>query len=140
MNEGIIQQHDSGYNLYHKPVNQFVADFIGQGVIISGEVIDDNKIKTDLGIIEGGMPEQCMVGDMVDVLIRPDDVLHDDDSAEQAIIIDKAFRGAEFLYTLKTNSGVEVLCLAPSHHNHHIDECIGIKLDIDHLVIFSAKT
>jgi len=136
MNEGIIQQQDSGYNLYHKPVNQFVADFIGQGVIISGEVIDDKKIKTDLGIIEGGMPEQCMAGDMVDVLIRPDDVLHDDDSTEQAIIIDKAFRGAEFLYTLKTNTGVEVLCLAPSHHNHNIDECIGIKLDIDHLVIF----
>ncbi|MFT5659369.1 MAG: iron(III) transport system ATP-binding protein, partial [Gammaproteobacteria bacterium] len=31
MNEGRIEQQDSGYNLYHRPANRFVADFIGQG-------------------------------------------------------------------------------------------------------------
>ena len=39
------------------------------------------------------------VGETVDVLIRPDDVIHDDDAAEHtAIVVEKAFRGAEFLY------------------------------------------
>ncbi|MCW9013293.1 MAG: ABC transporter ATP-binding protein [Gammaproteobacteria bacterium] len=136
MHDGIIQQHDTGYNLYHKPANKFVADFIGQGVIITGEAIDTGKIKTELGIIEGSTPEGCQPGCKVDVLIRPDDVIHDDESNEQAIIIDKAFKGAEFLYTLRTRTGVEVLCLAPSHHNHQINESIGIRLDIDHLVVF----
>ena len=140
MHEGIIQQHDTGYNLYHKPTNQFVADFIGQGVLIDGETIEAGKIKTDLGIIEGITPEGCKPGCKVDVLIRPDDVIHDDASLEQATIIDKAFKGAEFLYTLRTKSGVEVLCLAPSHHDHQINENIGIKLDIDHLVIFRQSS
>lgn len=139
MNDGIIQQHDSAYNLYHKPANQFVADFIGQGVILSGEIISDNEVKTDMGIINGNLPDGCGVGCKVDVLIRPDDIIHDDDSDEYATVIDKAFRGAEFLYNLRLSSGVEVLCLAPSHHDHHLNESIGIRLDIDHLVIFKQK-
>jgi len=28
------------------------------------------------------------------------------------------------------------LCLAPSHHNHGIGEEFGIRLQLDHLVIF----
>ena len=136
MHDGIIQQQDSGYNLYHKPVNQFVADFIGQGVIIAGEIIESGIIQSDLGMIKGQTPEGCNPGCKVDILIRPDDVIHNDHSKEQAIIIDKAFRGAEFLYTLQTTTGVEILCLAPSHHNHQINESIGIQLDINHLVVF----
>ena len=48
----------------------------------------------------------------------------------------KAFRGAEFLYTLRLDDGKQVLSLVPSHHNHAIGEKIGIKLDVDHVVAF----
>ena len=37
LNAGKLMQWDSGYNLYHRPGNRFVADFIGQGVILPGE-------------------------------------------------------------------------------------------------------
>ncbi len=140
MNDGIIQQHDNPYNLYHRPVNQFVADFIGQGVLIPGEVVDGGHVKTDLGLVQGELPEGCKPGCLVDVLIRPDDIVHDDRAEQQAIVVDKAFRGAEFLYTLKTHGGAEVLCLAPSHHDHPINSSIGIRLELDHLVVFKRKT
>jgi iron(III) transport system ATP-binding protein len=70
------------------------------------------------------------------VLLRPDDVIHDDDSDVKAEVIAKAFRGAEFLYTLRLASGALVLSLVPSHHNHAIGEKIGIRLDVDHVVTF----
>ncbi len=76
---------------------------------------------------------------MVDVLIRPDDVIHDDESEDSAIVVEKAFRGADFLYFLRMDSGIEVMCLAPSHHNHKINERIGIRLNVDHLVTFSRN-
>lgn len=136
MNEGSIQQQDSGYNLYHRPANRFVADFIGEGVIIPARVEAANTVKTDFGLIQGSDRIQALCGSMVDVLIRPDDVIHDDDSSETAIVIDKAFRGADFLYYLRMDSGIEVMCLAPSHHDHKINERIGIRLDVDHLVTF----
>ncbi|MCZ6579604.1 MAG: ABC transporter ATP-binding protein [Gammaproteobacteria bacterium] len=139
MNEGRIEQRDSGYNLYHQPVNRFVADFIGQGVIIPATVESRHSVRTELGSIEGKLPPQREKGALVDVLIRPDDVIHDDDSSETAIVVDKSFRGADFLYFLRMDSGIEVMCLAPSHHNHKINERIGIRLDVDHLVIFDRS-
>jgi iron(III) transport system ATP-binding protein len=139
MNDGKIEQQGSGYNLYHRPKNRFVADFIGQGVIIPGTVKEDNKVHTELGIIAGNELEDSQPGDAVDVLIRPDDVIHDDNSADTAIVVDKSFRGSEFLYYLRMDSGIEVLCLAPSHHDHPINERIGIQLNVDHLVIFDRK-
>ena len=70
------------------------------------------------------------------MLLRPDDIVHDDASATQAEVVSKAFRGAEFLYTLRLQSGICVLSLVPSHHNHAIGESIGIRLDVDHVVVF----
>ena len=137
INEGRILQQGTGYNLYHQPSCRFVADFVGQGVIIPATVIDSNLVKTDLGMIRGQMTVDTQIGDLVDVLIRPDDVIHDDESEETAIVVEKAFRGADFLYFLRMDSGIEVMCLAPSHHNHKINERIGIRLDVDHLVTFS---
>jgi iron(III) transport system ATP-binding protein len=32
-----------------------------------------------------------------------------------------------------------LLCLAPSHHNHALGQRIGIRLDIDHRVMFHRK-
>ncbi|MCP4490747.1 MAG: ABC transporter ATP-binding protein [Gammaproteobacteria bacterium] len=136
INEGRIEQQDSAYNLYHQPLNRFVADFIGQGVIVPAEVIDRFTVKTELGIISGDRAIDSPVGKLVDVLIRPDDVVHDDGAPESAIVVDKAFRGADFLYYLRIDSGCEVLCMAPSHHNHRINERIGIRLNIDHIVVF----
>ncbi len=49
----------------------------------------------------------------------------------------RAFRGAEFLYTLKLASGVQLLSLVPSHHDHAVGEQIGIRIEPDHVVAFA---
>ncbi|MEW5891669.1 MAG: ABC transporter ATP-binding protein [Pseudomonadota bacterium] len=147
MNEGQIQQWAPPYTLYHEPANRFVADFIGQGVFLPGEVLSDKQVAIELGVLDGRIPGDCASsggcavcgkGCKVDVLIRPDDILHDDASPMQAEVERKAFRGAEFLYTLRLPSGHRVLTLVPSHHNHAIGEKIGIRLDIDHVVAFRS--
>jgi iron(III) transport system ATP-binding protein len=75
----------------------------------------------------------------VDVLLRADDVVHDDSSPLQAEVVRKAFRGAEFLYTLKLPSGQQLLALVPSHHDHALGERIGIRLEADHVVTFPKQ-
>lgn len=144
MHEGEIQQWDTAFNLYHCPANRFVADFIGQGVFLPGKVINAQKVEIELGILNGRIPrqchkgcDQCDQGCMVDVLLRPDDIVHDDASPLFATIIHKAFRGADILYTLCLASGARVLALVPSHHNHLIGEKIGIRLEADHVVAFA---
>jgi len=143
MYEGRIQQWDVPYNLYHRPANRFVADFIGQGVLVVGTVGDHNSVRMELGTLISDTPVECNetcsacdYGCKVDVLLRPDDIVHDDNSPVQAEVLHKAFRGADILYTLKLDSGSEVLSLVPSHHNHALGEKIGIRLDADHVIAF----
>ncbi len=143
MHEGRIQQWDTPYNLYHRPANRFVADFIGQGVFLSGRVMNDHQVQVELGVLNSAVPVECGLGCgqctrecNVDVLLRPDDIVHDDASTLRAEVVHKAFRGADILYTLRLSSGAKVLSLVPSHHNHAIGEKIGIRLDVDHVVTF----
>jgi len=136
--QGRIVQWDTPYNLYHQPATQYVANFIGQGVLIKGQVCKNDMIETELGYINGKVPEGCKPGCEVEVLVRPDDVLHDDESQHQLEIAAKSFRGAEFLYTLKINEQQSVLCISPSHHNHDINTEIGIKLNMEHVVVFNC--
>lgn len=140
MYQGEIQQWDTAFNLYHRPANRFVANFIGQGVFLPGKVINAQQVEIELGILQGEIPqvlEQSDKSRMVDVLLRPDDIVHDDASSLQATVVHKAFRGAEILYTLRLASGAKVLSLVPSHHNHVIGEKIGVKLEADHIVAFN---
>ena len=144
MTDGLIQQWDTPYNLYHRPGTRFIADFIGQGVLLPGKVVDHDRVEIELGQLTGVAATECDGGSCaafgqgaeVEVLIRPDDIVHDDHSPMQAEVERKAFRGAEFIYTLKLPSGAQVLALVPSHHNHAIGEKIGIRLEVDHVVAY----
>jgi iron(III) transport system ATP-binding protein len=146
MHEGRIQQWDSAYNLYHRPANRFVADFVGQGVFLPAKVLNSHQVEIELGVLEGNVPGACQMGCdacgkgcLTDILLRPDDVMHDDNAPTQAEVVHKAFRGAEILYTLRLASGRKVLALVPSHHNHALGERIGIRLDVDHVVAFQPE-
>ncbi len=75
-------------------------------------------------------------GQLAEVLIRPDDLIYDESSPRRATVVGRAFRGAEYLYTLRLASGTRVLCLVPSHHQHAIGDEIGIRLEARHLVVF----
>lgn len=98
-------------------------------------------METELGTLAGniyhpGHSSREIAGSQVDVLIRPDDVIHDNDSSLRAVVVHKAFRGAQFLYTLRLASGQSVLSLISSHHDHAIGEKIGIRPQTDHIVVF----
>lgn len=142
MTEGKVVQWDVPYELYHKPANRYVADFIGRGIFIKGIVQPGNKVKIELGELEldhhHGAEIGQKVGQEVDVLLRADDIQHDDNSPMQAEVVRKTFRGADFLYTLRLASGIEIFAFVPSHHDHAIGEKIGIHLVADHVVTFNA--
>ncbi|MBK6983120.1 MAG: ABC transporter ATP-binding protein [Betaproteobacteria bacterium] len=136
MRKGRIEQWDTAYNLYHRPVSRFVADFVGEGVLIDGLASEADGIDTVLGALRHCPGCELKPGMPVALLLRPDDVQHDDDAVLKAEVVKKAFRGAEFLYPLKLDDGKQLLSLVPSHHNHAIGEKIGIKLHVDHVVAF----
>ena len=137
MNNGKIEQIGNAYDIYHKPVNKFVADFVGLGVFVPITKNKDENLETPLGLLDTTKFQDCEIHSKnLQMLLRPDDIIHNDESSTKAVVIEKQFRGAEFLYKLLYNDKYPLLCYAPSHHNHKIGESIGIELEIEHYVIF----
>ncbi len=146
LDRGQLAQWDTPYNLYHRPANHVVADFIGKGVFLPGIVLDDHRIDIGIGKLTGDLPGECGKGCAgcanscdVEVLLRPDDIVHDDASPLKARVVHKAFRGADILYTLALPDGREALSVVPSHHNHAIGEEIGIRVEADHVIVFRRE-
>jgi iron(III) transport system ATP-binding protein len=138
IHEGAICQFDTPYNLYHEPRTPFVAHFVGPGEIVKAEVVAPRSVDSPLGILTSDEDLSYPVGSAVHLFLRPDDLIHDDNSDYQATLIGKHFRGAHHLYKVRLENGTVLGCFAPSHHNHAIGEKIGVTLDVEHLVIFPA--
>jgi len=142
MQDGALHQWDDAYTLYHRPATRFVADFIGHGVFtpatireVNGQVVVQTALGDLTDIAECPLPCAFDSG-QCDVLLRADDIVHDDNAPVKAQIVRKAFRGSEFLYTLRLRSGETVLAHVPSHHDHRVGEWIGIRAEVDHVVTF----
>ncbi|MFD1893159.1 ABC transporter ATP-binding protein [Ottowia beijingensis] len=145
MHEGHLHQWDDAYTLYHRPATRFVADFIGHGVFVPARIVANEhgggaRLDTPLGPLDhltdcplpGAYP-----GGQCELLLRADDIVHDDQAPVRAQVVRKAFRGSEFLYTLRLASGETLMVHVPSHHNHRVGEWIGIRPEVDHVVTFA---
>lgn len=146
MHRGHLEQWDDAYTTYHRPSTRFVADFIGHGVFAPAQIVASSGgslIRTPLGDLSG--VQDCPLPDaydqgLCDLLLRADDIVHDDAAPVKARIERKSFRGSEFLYTLRLASGEQLMAHVPSHHDHHVGEWIGIRAEVDHVVTFGRET
>jgi iron(III) transport system ATP-binding protein len=136
MHGGRILQWDTPYNLYHQPNHRFVADFVGQGRFITGTVRSAQAFDTELGLLQGNRACNLSAGEQVEILIRPDDIVPDEHGNIAAVVRDKAFKGAEILYTLELATGTRLLSLFPSHADHHVGDEVRVRLDAEHLICF----
>ncbi len=138
MDQGQIAQWDTPFNLYHEPINRFVADFVGQGVFLKGTLLSPETVETEVGIIRGDRAYTLEVGSEVDVLLRPDDIVPapETNSPLRSKVTQRAFKGASILYTLQLASGNSILALFPSHYDYPIGEHIGFRLSAQHLISF----
>jgi iron(III) transport system ATP-binding protein len=150
MHKGKLVQWATPSQLYHEPISPFVAEFVGEGAMIDG-IIKEGHVETALGDIyrrmeiydESGYPQYCEYdypnGTPIKVLVRPDDIIHDDESTQTALVVGRVFRGANYLYRLQLDDGQTVLSLVASHHNHEIGSQIGILPILEHVVVFDEK-
>ena len=139
MNKGKIYQWEDPYALYHRPVNRFVANFVGEGKLISATTLDNKSLKSLLGIHKVTDDHQIEPGQEVQILVRPDDILHDDESRFRGEILNISFRGSHYQYLVRLDSGQQLFCFADSHHKHRLGEWIGLLPKLEHLVIFHAN-
>ena len=139
--DGELKQYDDPYNVYHLPNSVEVVNFLNRGILIPAEVTSPKSLENeDLGTITGNFARPFPIGSKVKLLIQPEDLQHDDASNLKLEVVDRKFRGSNFIYTLKTLSNKLIPVFVHSHHihQHEVDEKFGIKrpIHIDHIVCF----
>ena len=136
-----LKQFDIPYNIYHYPNSIDVVKFLNRGILIDAEVTGNDTLKNhELGTIKGKFVKKQSIGSSVKLLIQPEDLEHDDKSNLILEVVDRKFRGTNFIYTLKTKGNQTIPVFVHSHHEHQhkIKDKFGIKTPIyvDHLVCF----
>ena len=140
-----LKQYDVPYNVHHEPNSIDVARFLNKGVFIDVKVLNSDCAvhrlnHKELGEIRGKLSSNFPSGANVKLLLQPEDLIHDDQSKLKLEVVDRKFRGTNFIYTLKTKSGEHLPVFVHSHHihQHEKSEKFGIKspIYIDHLVCF----
>jgi len=136
-----LRQYDDPYNVYHFPNSVEVVNFLNRGILIPAKVTGENSLENqDLGTIKGNFMKHYPKGSHVQLLLQPEDLEHDDKSNLKLEVVDRKFRGTNFIYTLKTLSNLLIPVFVHSHHihQHEVDEKFGIKrpINIDHIVCF----
>ena len=139
--DGQLKQYDDPYNVYHFPNSIEVVNFLNRGILIPAKVTGENSLESaDLGTITGDFIKHYPKGSEVQLLLQPEDLEHDDQSNLKLEVVDRKFRGTNFIYTLKTVSDKLIPVFVHSHHihQHEVDEKFGIKrpINIDHIVCF----
>ena len=136
-----LKQFDDPYKVYHFPNSVEVVNFLNRGILIPAKVTGQNTLENwDLGTIKGNFMKPYPKGSNVQLLLQPEDLEHDDKSNLKLEVVDRKFRGTNFIYTLKTPSNALIPVFVHSHHihQHEVDEKFGIKrpIHIDHIVSF----
>ena len=74
MNQGMILQQGSPIDIYNEPANAFVADFIGESNIVPG-VMKQDRVLEFLGTVYDCVDEGFTKNEIIDVVIRPEDII-----------------------------------------------------------------
>jgi len=135
MQLGRVQQCGTAFNIYHEPKTRFVADFIGLGEFLRASIKDEYSVDSVLGCLVGDEPLGYVPGTEVELLIRPDDIQHCEDSPLTGRIVSKWFRGSHYLYHVQLDNKEVLPCITACHHDHDVGEDLGISIELDHLVV-----
>ena len=120
MRAGRIEQISTPDELYLRPVNRFVAGFVGEANLLPGEV-RHGEVQTMVGRFRAG-GEALADGARAEVLLRPEQLhmlpvekLSSPPRPEAVLtIVRRVFHGSEVHHVLRSASGIEIDAATPS--------------------------
>jgi iron(III) transport system ATP-binding protein len=120
MRAGRIEQISTPDELYLRPVNRFVAGFVGEANLLPGEV-RHGEVQTLVGRFRAG-DDALADGSRAEVLLRPEQLhmlpvekLSSPPRPEAVLtIVRRVFHGSEVHHVLRSASGLEIEAATPS--------------------------
>ena len=109
MKDGEIQQIGTPTDIYNEPVNEFVANFIGESNIIEGVMLEDYKVVFEgrrFACVDHGFGKN----EIVDVVIRPEDldIVPRGEGKLKGVVKSVLFKGVHYETMVETKVGTEI--------------------------------
>ena len=110
-NEGRIQQIGTPTDIYNEPVNEFVADFIGESNILEGTMICDRKVSFighEFECVDEGFGQSVPV----DIVVRPEDIyiMHQTNGSQFTGTVSSCiFKGVYYEIIVNSDNGYELM-------------------------------
>jgi spermidine/putrescine transport system ATP-binding protein len=111
MSQGKVQQIDSPLEIYENPVNQFVANFIGETNILEGAVksVEGSQFHCSLGqgVVACESPTPVRIGDKVKLSLRPEKIRllpSDADGNLSGEILETTYLGTDTTYKIRAGN------------------------------------
>lgn len=135
MHDGMLQQAGSPEEIFHTPNTRFVAEFMGHSDFVIG-IVTEEGVETSLGLLP--QKPRLPKGTLLDVLVRPDDLLiggihlngrqNGGESNNIAEVAEREFVGIANIYRLRLPGG-ETVC-SWADHTTVLEEGARVRVDI----------
>ncbi|MCR5565134.1 MAG: ATP-binding cassette domain-containing protein [Gammaproteobacteria bacterium] len=134
MNEGRILQIGTPEMIYNEPRTRFVANFIGESIILDGVVPSDNTVKFD-GATFKTTYKGFSKNEEVDVVLRPEDLLivPQSEGKLKGKIDSKIFKGEEYEINVITASGQEYSIHTTK--DYELGTEVGLTIDPENITL-----
>jgi putative spermidine/putrescine transport system ATP-binding protein len=136
MNKGTIQQIATTTEIYERPANDFVADFVGESNIFHGMLSAADTVTLDGGRtlkVRSGKP----VGAKVGVLMRPERFAPGGVNEFTGEVIESVYLGTSFKLRLACEDGLELLVRQPARGALPVaGQRVSVGIDPDSIHVF----
>lgn len=144
MHQGQLHQWDAPRQLYRQPASRFVAEFIGQGVLLPSRWMAAHDQPVDAAanqhavaaVVPAPAPAETAHHDL---LLRASDVTLDPDSSLRAEVLRWVYRGADALGTLRLSDGQLLYAELPPEPTLQPGQEVGIRLVPQEVVTFARQ-
>ncbi len=126
MNEGRIEQIDSPEEIYNKPSNKFVAEFMDPASFIDITIEDPYNLQTEVGQIKLTDPIDITDGNL-QILLRGNNISLRTDNGTSTVQ-SAEFKGSHYSYTITLQSGKSIEYISPSN-DLDISQSVSISMN-----------
>ena len=143
MHGGRMQQYGTPQEIYGRPVNRIVADFMGLVNLVPGKVLSASAGRGLVAVADGPpldlpLPPGCAAGQAVELGLRPEDISRGapEGAGPGGTILDRVFLGN--LTEYQVGIGPELVLRVQTHprQGFEIGEIVGLRFDPDKISVF----
>jgi iron(III) transport system ATP-binding protein len=139
---GRLQQYGTPHEVYGKPANRVVADFMGLVNLLPGKVTGAGAIEASGGLkLNVTLPDGINVGDSVEVAIRPENIhLRAAGSGTAATISERTFLGNISEYYASLDSGPTLRVQTHPAQVFAVGDKASIEIDTAQCSVFRTNS